>query len=102
MESCVALARKAPSWPLLHVDAASFDPVDRALLLAVIDKFAGGRSASTILAAAIGEERDTIEEVYEPFLIQEGCLAGTPKGRVATTRACAHFGRNAPAPGKLL
>src|SRR5262245_3106458 len=78
---------------LLDVDAAGFDRMDRALLLAIIDKFAGGPVGLDTLAAAIGEERDTLEEVYGPFLIQEGFLARTPKGRVATPRACAHFGR---------
>jgi Holliday junction DNA helicase RuvB len=88
---------------LLDVDAAGFDRMDRALLLAIIDKFAGGPVGLDTLAAAIGEERDTIEEVYEPFLIQEGFLARTPKGRVATSRACAHFGRTVPAAqGRLL
>jgi Holliday junction DNA helicase RuvB len=78
---------------LLDVDAAGFDRMDRALLLAIIDKFSGGPVGLDTLAAAIGEERDTVEEVYEPYLIQEGFLARTPKGRVATPRACAHFGR---------
>jgi len=90
--ACDALA-------LLDVDQAGFDRMDRALLLAVIDKFAGGPVGLDTLAAAIGEERDTIEEVYEPYLIQEGYLARTPKGRVATARACAHFGRRDPGPG---
>jgi Holliday junction DNA helicase RuvB len=87
--ACDALA-------LLEVDQAGFDRMDRALLLAVIDKFAGGPVGLDTLAAAVGEERDTIEEVYEPYLIQEGFLARTPKGRVATARACAHFGRRDP------
>jgi len=81
---------------LLDVDQAGFDRMDRALLLTVIDKFAGGPVGLDTLAAAVGEERDTIEEVYEPYLIQEGFLARTPKGRVATARACAHFGRRDP------
>ena len=87
--ACDALA-------LLDVDQAGFDRMDRALLLTVIDKFAGGPVGLDTLAAAVGEERDTIEEVYEPYLIQEGFLARTPKGRVATARACAHFGRRDP------
>jgi len=89
---------------LLDVDPAGFDRMDRALLLAIIDKFSGGPVGLDTLAAAIGEERDTVEEVYEPFLIQEGFLARTPKGRVATPRACAHFGRvmTPGAQGKLL
>jgi Holliday junction DNA helicase RuvB len=83
---------------LLDVDAAGFDRMDRTLLLTIIDKFSGGPVGLDTLAAAIGEERDTVEEVYEPYLIQEGFLARTPKGRVATPRACAHLGR-APQPG---
>jgi Holliday junction DNA helicase RuvB len=78
---------------LLEVDEAGFDKMDRALLLAIIDKFAGGPVGLDTLAAAIGEERDTIEDVYEPFLIQEGYLARTPKGRVATAIAYGYFGR---------
>jgi Holliday junction DNA helicase RuvB len=81
---------------LLDVDEAGFDKMDRALLLAIIDKFSGGPVGLDTLAAAVGEERDTIEDVYEPYLIQEGFLARTPKGRVATPHAYAHFGR-APA-----
>jgi len=92
---------------LLDVDEAGFDKMDRALLLTIIDKFAGGPVGLDTLAAAIGEERDTIEDVYEPFLIQEGFLARTPKGRVATAIAYGHFGRQAGTPppaaqGRLL
>ncbi|MCW5893615.1 MAG: Holliday junction branch migration DNA helicase RuvB [bacterium] len=92
---------------LLDVDEAGFDRMDRALLLTIIDKFSGGPVGLDTLAAAIGEERDTIEDVYEPFLIQEGFLARTPKGRVATVLAWEHFGRRpgtpaAPVQGKLL
>jgi len=83
---------------LLQVDEAGFDKMDRALLLTIIDKFAGGPVGLDTLAAAIGEERDTIEDVYEPFLIQEGFLARTPKGRVATATAYGYFGRHAGAP----
>jgi Holliday junction DNA helicase RuvB len=78
---------------LLEVDEAGFDKMDRALLLAIVDKFSGGPVGLETLAAAVGEERDTIEEVYEPFLIQEGFLARTPKGRVATALTYEHFGR---------
>jgi Holliday junction DNA helicase RuvB len=83
---------------LLDVDEAGFDKMDRALLLTIIDKFAGGPVGLDTLAAAIGEERDTIEDVYEPFLIQEGFLARTPKGRVATAIAYGYFGRHAGTP----
>jgi holliday junction DNA helicase RuvB len=92
---------------LLQVDKAGFDKMDRALLLTIIDKFAGGPVGIETLAAAVGEERDTIEDVYEPFLIQEGFLARTPKGRTATALAYEHFGRRVgvpppPAQQKLL
>jgi Holliday junction DNA helicase RuvB len=83
---------------LLEVDARGFDRMDRALLLAIIDKFGGGPVGVETLAAVIGEEADTIEDVYEPFLIQEGFLHRTPKGRVATPLAFGHFGRQ-PRPG---
>jgi Holliday junction DNA helicase RuvB len=99
-----ACAREALA--LLEVDEAGFDKMDRALLLAIIDRFGGGPVGLETLAAAVGEERDTIEDVYEPYLIQEGYLARTPKGRVATAQAYAHFGRRlrnpAPSQGNLL
>jgi holliday junction DNA helicase RuvB len=78
---------------LLEVDHRGFDRMDRALMLTIIDKFAGGPVGVDTLAAAVGEERDTIEDVYEPFLIQEGFLSRTPRGRVATALAYEHFGR---------
>ena len=78
---------------MLEVDPMGFDKMDTMLLLTLIDKFAGGPVGVETLAAAIGEEKDTIEDVYEPFLIQEGYLARTPKGRVATPSAYEHFGR---------
>ncbi len=81
----------------LEIDAAGFDIMDRRLLLAIIDKFEGGPVGLETLAAAIGEEKDTIEDVYEPFLIQEGFLKRTPRGRVATRLAYGHFGRKLPA-----
>jgi Holliday junction DNA helicase RuvB len=90
---------------LLDVDVAGFDKMDRALMLAIIDKFEGGPVGLDTLAAAVGEERDTIEDVYEPYLIQEGFLARTPRGRVATALAYRHFEREqaaAPAQGRLL
>jgi Holliday junction DNA helicase RuvB len=77
----------------LDVDAVGFDRMDRRLLLALIDKFEGGPAGLDTLAAAIGEERQTIEDVYEPYLLQEGYLKRTPRGRVATRRAYQHFGR---------
>jgi holliday junction DNA helicase RuvB len=83
---------------LLDVDEAGFDKMDRALLLTIIDKFAGGPVGLDTLSAAVGEERDTIEDVFEPFLIQEGFLERTPRGRVATALAYSHFGRRVGAP----
>ena len=78
---------------LLEIDACGFDKMDRAILLTIVDKFDGGPVGVESLAAAIGEERDTIEEVYEPYLLQEGFIARTAKGRVATPRAYSHLGR---------
>ncbi|HEY2105571.1 MAG TPA: Holliday junction branch migration DNA helicase RuvB [Candidatus Binataceae bacterium] len=79
---------------LLEIDACGFDQMDRAILNAIIDKFDGGPVGVDSLAAAIGEERDTIEEVHEPYLLQEGFIARTAKGRIATARAYNHLGRN--------
>jgi holliday junction DNA helicase RuvB len=77
---------------MLDVDAQGFDYMDRKLLLAIIEKFSGGPVGLDNLAAAIGEEKDTIEDVLEPYLIQQGYLQRTPRGRVATERAYLHFG----------
>ncbi len=82
---------------MLDVDAMGFDVMDRKLLLAVLEKFSGGPVGLDNLAAAIGEERDTIEDVLEPYLIQQGYLQRTPRGRVATLSAYRHFGLAAPA-----
>ncbi|BDH45443.1 Holliday junction ATP-dependent DNA helicase RuvB [Salmonella enterica subsp. enterica serovar Choleraesuis] len=82
----------AQALDMLNVDAEGFDFMDRKLLLAVIDKFMGGPVGLDNLAAAIGEERETIEDVLEPFLIQQGFLQRTPRGRMATPRAWQHFG----------
>ncbi len=81
---------------MLDVDARGFDKMDRAILLTIIEKFTGGPVGIDTLSAAIGEERGTIEDVYEPFLIQEGFLARTSKGRVATALAYSHFGMMPP------
>jgi Holliday junction DNA helicase RuvB len=83
---------------LLDVDVAGFDVMDRKLLLAVIQKFDGGPVGIDNLAAAIGEERGTIEDVIEPYLIQQGYLMRTPRGRQATRGAWLHFGLEAPPP----
>jgi Holliday junction DNA helicase RuvB len=78
---------------MLDVDAEGFDYMDRKLLLAIIEKFMGGPVGLDNLAAAIGEERDTIEDVIEPFLIQQGFLQRTPRGRIASERAFLHFSK---------
>lgn len=79
---------------ILDVDKEGFDYMDRKLLMAIIEKFMGGPVGLDNLAAAIGEERDTIEDVIEPFLIQQGFLQRTPRGRIATQRAYLHFGQD--------
>ena len=79
---------------MLEVDRRGLDKMDTMLLLTLIDKFAGGPVGVETLAAAIGEEKDTIEDVYEPFLIQAGFMQRTPRGRVATALAYEHFDRN--------
>ena len=81
---------------LLDVDSAGFDMMDRKLLLAVMQKFDGGPVGVENLAAAIGEERGTIEDVLEPYLIQQGLLQRTPRGRIATRSAWLHFGLTPP------
>jgi Holliday junction DNA helicase RuvB len=90
----VAVAHDA--LKLLEVDEQGFDEVDRKLLRTIIDKFTGGPVGVNSLAAAIHEERDAIEDIYEPFLIQGGFLDRTPRGRVATPRAYQYFGLTAP------
>jgi Holliday junction DNA helicase RuvB len=84
---------------LLEVDAHGFDETDRKLLLTIIDKFSGGPVGVGALAAAISEEPDALEDIYEPYLLQIGFLDRTPRGRTATRRAYEHFGRVPPAGG---
>jgi Holliday junction DNA helicase RuvB len=90
----VAVARDA--LQLLEVDDLGFDEVDRNLLRTIIEKFSGGPVGVNSLAAAINEEKDAIEDIYEPFLIQAGFLDRTPRGRVATPRAYEYFGLQPP------
>ncbi|HEY6358647.1 MAG TPA: Holliday junction branch migration DNA helicase RuvB, partial [Vicinamibacterales bacterium] len=86
---------------LLEVDAHGFDESDRRLLRTIIDKFSGGPVGLNSLAAAIGEEKDAIEDIYEPYLIQIGFLDRTTRGRVATARAYEYFGLMAPGKDRL-
>jgi holliday junction DNA helicase RuvB len=90
--ACNALA-------LLEVDDAGFDKMDRAILLTIIEKFNGGPVGVETIAAAIGEEKSTIEDVYEPYLLQEGFLQRTPRGRLATVQAYRHLGIVCPSSG---
>ncbi len=87
---CSQIADKALN--MLDVDSEGFDYMDRKLLLAIMEKFTGGPVGLDNLAAAIGEEKDTIEDVIEPFLIQQGYLQRTPRGRIVSDRAYIHFG----------
>lgn len=91
---CSDIADKALN--MLDVDSQGFDYMDRKLLLAIMEKFTGGPVGLDNLAAAIGEEKDTIEDVIEPYLIQQGYLQRTPRGRIATSRAYLHFGFDNP------
>ena len=84
------VARKALT--MLEIDERGFDMMDRKLLLTIIEKFSGGPVGVETIAAAISEDKDTIEDVYEPFLIQEGFLSRTPRGRLATPHAYRYFG----------
>ena len=93
LRRCVwAVVGAALALNLLAVDQQGFDHMDRRLLLAMIEKFDGGPVGVESLAAAIGEERGTIEDVLEPYLIQQGYMLRTPRGRMATRAAWLHFG----------
>ena len=101
-EGAITLPVAASALAMLDVDASGLDVMDRKLLSTVLDKFGGGPVGVDNLAAAIGEERDTIEDVLEPYLIQQGFLQRTSRGRVATALAYRHFGLAAPAAGSDL
>jgi len=83
----------------LEIDSAGLDEMDRRLLSVIIDHYDGGPVGIDTLAAAMSEPRDTIEDVYEPYLLQQGFLGRTPRGRIATRRAYEHLGRSMPAKG---
>ena len=95
----ITVAVVGAAMELLDVDRFGFDDSDRRLLLTVIEKFGGGPVGLGSLAAALHEEADAIEDMYEPYLIQIGFLERTPRGRVATVRAYEYFGRKAPGGG---
>ena len=92
----------AAALDLLEVDHEGLDRLDREILRTICEKFAGGPVGLSTLAVAVGEEQDTIEDVYEPYLLQRGFLERTPRGRAATKRAYEHLGRGAPGPLSLL
>jgi Holliday junction DNA helicase RuvB len=96
-DGTINAAMAAAALDLLEVDPLGFDLLDRKLLMTIIDKFDGGPVGIDSLAAAIGEERGTLEDVIEPFLIQQGFLMRTARGRVATRNAYLHFGLTPPA-----
>jgi Holliday junction DNA helicase RuvB len=87
---------------LLEVDHAGLDRLDREILRAICEKFSGGPVGLSTLAASVGEEQDTLEDVYEPYLLQCGLIERTPRGRAATARAWAHLGLEAPGQTRLL
>jgi len=95
-DGIVSQQTAALALDMLEVDDEGFDIMDRKLLQAIIEKFMGGPVGLDNVAAAIGEERETIEDVLEPFLIQQGFLQRTPRGRIATDRAYQHFGLDKP------
>ena len=96
----IAIAREA--LELLEVDEAGLERIDRALLRTIVEKFDGGPVGLTTLAASLGEEPDTIEDVYEPFMLQLGFIQRTPRGRTITKLGRAHIGAAAPESEALL
>ena len=98
----VDLAAAREAFRALEVDEAGFDEVDRKILLAIIDKFAGGPVGITTLSTAVQEEKNTLEDIYEPYLIQEGFLQITSRGRLATDKAFRYFQKKLPPPQKRL
>jgi len=101
-DGTVSKAVAEAALKMLDVDVLGLDVMDRKLLLAVIEKFGGGPVGLDNLAHAVGEEADTIEDVLEPYLIQQGYLQRTPRGRIATLTAYRHFGIVAPSAVKDL
>ena len=95
-DGLITEAIAAAALKLLDIDGQGFDPLDRRLLSTLVQRFDGGPAGVDSLAAALGEARDTIEDVIEPFLIQQGFLERTPRGRVASVKAYEHLGLTAP------
>ena len=101
-DGIVSAAMAAAALDLLQVDHEGLDRLDREILRAICEKFGGGPVGLSTLAVAVGEEPDTIEDVYEPYLLQRGLIERTPRGRAATKRAFAHLGLDPPGPLALL
>jgi Holliday junction DNA helicase RuvB len=101
-DGIVSAEAAAAALDLLEVDHQGLDRLDREILRAICQKFAGGPVGLSTLAVAVGEEPGTIEDVYEPYLLQQGLIERTPRGRTATLRAYAHLGLEAPGPLSLL
>ena len=95
-DGCISLQVAQDALRMLEVDRLGLDKMDRKILLTIIEKFSGGPVGVEALSVALGEEKDTLEDVYEPFLIQCGFLNRTPRGRVATPLAYRHFGKKVP------
>jgi Holliday junction DNA helicase RuvB len=101
-DGVVTAATAAAALELLQVDDAGLDRLDREILRAICERFDGGPVGLSTLAVSVGEEPDTIEDVYEPYLLQRGLIERTPRGRAATPRAFRHLGLAAPAQARLL
>jgi Holliday junction DNA helicase RuvB len=101
-DGVVTAAAAAAALDLLEVDHEGLDRLDREILRAICEKFAGGPVGLSTLAVAVGEEQDTIEDVYEPYLLQRGLIDRTPRGRAATRRAFEHLGLEPPGPLRLV
>jgi Holliday junction DNA helicase RuvB len=95
-DGTINLAISQKSLHALDVDARGLDEMDRKLLLTIVEKFSGGPVGIETIAASLREDRETIEDVYEPYLMQEGLLERTPRGRVVTRNGYNHLGRNVP------
>jgi Holliday junction DNA helicase RuvB len=101
-DGVVTAAAAAAALDLLEVDHEGLDRLDREILRAICEKFAGGPVGLSTLAVAVGEEQDTIEDVYEPYLLQRGLIERTPRGRAATRRAVEHLGLEPLGPLRLV
>jgi Holliday junction DNA helicase RuvB len=101
-DGVVTASAAAAALDLLEVDHEGLDRLDREILRAICEKFGGGPVGLSTLAVAVGEEQDTIEDVYEPYLLQRGLIERTPRGRAATKRAFEHLGLEPQGPLRLV